>query len=332
MNIIIRQPWHLPEHQHTDPTVYQNRQQHRRDFLKSLGRGIAVSGSAPGLLGLLGCMPSAEEIDNAGQVAPLSQEYAKLYPAPRNKPFRYGRPETDRTEAAQYTNFYEFSGSKDVYNYVGSFQPSPWEFEVTGLCGKPRKWDMDDVYRHFSLEERAYRHRCVETWAMCVPWTGFPLKKLLEEAEPRSTAKYVQFQTAMRPREMPAISSAPDYPWPYTEGLTMDEAMNELVLVVTGIYGQPLPKQHGAPIRIVIPWKYGYKSIKSIVKIQMTDKQPKTFWNTLLPSEYDFPAIVDPQIPHPRWSQESEWMLGTGKTYPTVKYNGYGDYVGSLYS
>ena len=277
-------------------------------------------------------MPSAEEIDAAGRVDALSGDAASLYPAKRNDQFEYGRPETDRIEAAQYTNFYEFAPSKDVYKYVAPFEPTPWSFEVTGLCNKPRKFDLDDVYHEFSLEERAYRHRCVETWAMCVPWTGFPLHQLLKAVEPKSSAKYVEFQTANRPEQMPAIEWSPDYPWPYTEGLTIDEAMNGLTLVATGIYGEPLPKQHGAPIRLVIPWKYGYKSIKSIVRVRLTDKQPATFWNTLIPNEYDFPAIVNPEKPHPRWSQATEWMLGSGERYATTKYNGYGDFVGSLYT
>lgn len=332
MTPIVRRPWDVPEPRHTPESVYRRRELYRREFLKSLGQVAALSGGAAGLLSALGCMPSLEEVDAAGAIAPLPQTQAALYPAPRDPRFEYGRPETDRLAAAAYTNFYEFTSEKDGYRHVGQFQPSPWSFEVRGLCARPRTFDLDDVYREFSLEERAYRHRCVETWAMCVPWTGFPLRKLLEVVEPGPAARYVEFVTAERPAEMPHLARSRRYPWPYTEGLTLAEALHELTFVATGVYGAPLPKQHGAPLRIVIPWKYGYKSIKSIVAIRLTDVQPRTFWNTLIPHEYDFTANVDPQVPHPRWSQSREWMLGTGATYPTQVYNGYGEYVGALYA
>ncbi len=332
MTPIVRRPWDIPQHRHTAESVYRRRELYRREFLKSLGRAAAISGGAAGLLSVLGCMPSPEEVDAAGAVVPLPEAQAALYPAPRDPRFEYGRPETDRHAAAAYTNFYEFTPEKDGYRHVGLFQPTPWSFEVTGLCAQPRTFDLDDVYRQFSLEERAYRHRCVETWAMCVPWTGFPLRKLLEIVEPLPVARYVEFVTAQRHAEMPHLARSRRYLWPYTEGLTLAEALNELTFVATGVYGAPLPKQHGAPIRIVIPWKYGYKSIKSIVAVRLTEEQPKTFWNTLIPHEYDFTANVDPQVPHPRWSQSREWMLGSGAVYPTVVYNGYGEYVGSLYA
>lgn len=322
-------PWNLPERVHTPQSVYDRRGQHRREFLASLGR---VSLAGAGLTTLWGCMPSAEEVDSAGAVAALPPAQASLYPAPRDERFEYGRPETDRIDAARYTNFYEFTSAKDVYNRVGAFQPSPWSVEVTGLCGKPRSFDMDDLYREFPLEERAYRHRCVETWAMCVPWTGFPLHRLLSAVEPLPAAKYVAFHTAARPEEMPGLAASAGYPWPYTEGLTLPEAMNELTFIATGVYGDPLPKQHGAPLRLVVPWKYGYKSAKSLVTIELTDRQPATFWNTLIPHEYDFPATVDPEIAHPRWSQATEWMLGTRERYETTKYNGYGEFVANLYA
>jgi sulfoxide reductase catalytic subunit YedY len=328
----LRQPWRVPESRHTPESVYRARREHRREFLRFLGRAVAGSSVAGGLFALAGCSPSAEEIDAAGQVEPLSTEFAKLYPASRDDRFSFGRPETDRIAAAEYTNFFEFSSDKSVYQYVDAFQPSPWTVEVTGLCAKPRTFDLDDLYGEFPLEERAYRHRCVETWAMCVPWTGFALHKLLARVEPLPAATFVRFQTAARPEEMPQLGDSSWYPWPYTEGLTIAEALNELALVATGLYGAPLAKQHGAPVRLVLPWKYGYKSIKSIVRIELTDTQPETFWNTLIPHEYDFPALVDPEIPHPRWSQATEWMLGTGDRYDTVQYNGYGEYVGALYA
>lgn len=329
---IVRRIWDVRESRQTPEAVYRERAQQRREFLAALGRQAALVSGASAMWGAAGCMPSPEEIESGGRVAPLPVTQSALYPAQRDPRFEYGRPETERIEAAKYTNFYEFTSGKDCYRFVEPFQPTPWSFEVTGLCAKPQTFTLDDVYAKFPLQERAYRHRCVETWAMCVPWTGFPLKELLAAVEPTAAARYVEFQTAERPAEMPQLARASGYPWPYTEGLTLAEALQELTFLATGIYGAPLPKQHGAPIRLVIPWKYGYKSCKSIVRITLTDRQPATFWNTLIPHEYDFPANVDPEQPHPRWSQAQEWMLGTGETYRTVQYNGYGEHVGGLYA
>ncbi|MBM80083.1 MAG: protein-methionine-sulfoxide reductase catalytic subunit MsrP [Planctomycetaceae bacterium] len=337
MNYLRRQIWDIPESKHTSESVYRERKTHRREFLERMGIASA------GLLlpwALSGCneeapptVQPANVVDPPVPVADPENESpttSSHYPAKRNPKFEYGRDETDREEAAKYCNFYEFTTSKSAYKYVDKFQPTPWEFEVDGLCGKPRKFDLDDVYKTFTLQERAYRHRCVETWAMCVPWTGFPLSELLKLVEPKPEAKFVAFETFNRPKEAPRMNE-PTEPWPYTEGLTIEEAMNDLTLVTTGIYGQPLLKQHGAPIRIVTPWKYGFKSIKSIVKVTLTDKQPATFWNTLIPHEYGFRANVNPEVPHPRWSQRRERMLGTGEAFDTVVYNGYGDFVGKLY-
>lgn len=324
MNYFIRRPWDLPQSVHTEESVYRDRKQARRDFLKSIGLGaggLAIGGLLPG------CgKPTLEELEDAGAVTVDTA----AYPAPPNGAFEYGREETAREEAARFTNFYEFTSSKAVYQHVDKFEPTPWKVEVTGLCAKPGTFDLDDLIKLAPLEERAYRHRCVETWSMCVPWTGYPLHKLLMAVEPQAAAKYVLFKTFNRPEQAPQMA-IPRYPWPYTEGLTLPEAMNELTLLTTGIYGQPLLKQHGAPIRIVIPWKYGFKSIKSIVEIELTDQLPATFWNTLNPHEYGFEANVDPQVPHPRWSQEWEWMLGSRDRFRTQIYNGYGDWVGDLY-
>ncbi|MFV0442361.1 MAG: protein-methionine-sulfoxide reductase catalytic subunit MsrP, partial [Planctomycetaceae bacterium] len=264
MHPIIRQAWDLPESRHTPEGVFHERRRHRREFLQTLGRGVAAASGVGALLMAAGCMPTPEEIESAGRVQPLAAPQAALYPAARDKRFEYGRPETAQLEAARYTNFYEFSSSKDCFRYVGDFQPLPWTVEVTGLCGKPRTFDLDDIYREFALSERAYRHRCVETWAMCVPWTGFPLRELLASVEPLPAAKYVEFETLERPAEMPGQQGGGTNPWPYMEGLTLAEAVNELTFMATGVYGSPLPKQHGAPLRLVIPWKYGYKSSKSI--------------------------------------------------------------------
>ncbi len=325
---ISRKIWDVAESRHTPHSVYQYRHQHRREFLKSMGIAAIGTGLSAAVSGCF--RPTDEELRAAGAVEPLPQEQKQLYPAAWNDAFEYGRPETAQRAAAEYANFYEFTPNKSVYRYVDKFEPTPWTVEVAGLCSKPQTFDLDDIYDQFMLEERAYRHRCVETWAMCVPWTGFRLSNLLKSVEPQPAAKYVEFTTFNRPEQATEMSDL-SYPWPYTEGLTIDEATNELAFIATGIYGVPLPKQHGAPIRLVVPWKYGFKSIKSIVRITLTDKQSPTFWNELIPHEYAFEANVEPDVSHPRWSQETEWMLGTQERYDTVKYNGYGEYVAKLY-
>lgn len=322
MNYFVRRPWDLPDRLLTPEPLVLHRQG-RREFLASLGLPMGLCLTAPWLSG---CHPAPEE-KILSTIVETGQGH---YPARRADAFDYGRPETHRRDAAEFTNFYEFTSRKTVYEYVAGFQPSPWSFEVAGLCRNPRRFDLDDIYRLFPLEERAYRHRCVETWAMCVPWTGFPLSELLKLVDPLPAARFVRFETFFRPGEAPRQEYS-EYPWPYTEGLTIAEALHPLTLLATGIFGQPLLKQHGAPIRLVVPWKYGFKSIKSIVRIELTAEQPATFWNTLNPHEYGFEANVDPDVPHPRWSQEMEWMLGTRERYRTQKYNGYGEYVAALY-
>lgn len=328
MHFHVRQPWQLPERMLTSESVYCRRRLERREFLGWLGLAAAASTA--------GCQQASdEEIQQAGAVPlPASVTAAKSqgpYPARRNSQYEYGRPETAAAEAARYTNFYEFSSGKDSWRYVKDFRTDGWTVEVGGLCAAPRTFDLDDLYRDFSLEERHYRFRCVETWAMCVPWTGFPLAALLKKVEPSPAAKYVVFETFNRPEQAPHLRDSPEFPWPYTEGLSLAEAGHELSFLATGIYGRPLPKQHGAPLRLVLPWKYGFKSIKSLVRITLADRPPATFWNTLAPHEYGFEANVDPGVPHPRWSQRTEWMLGTREEYPTKLYNGYADLVGGLY-
>lgn len=359
MQYHIRKPWQLSQNEHTPEDVYWNRKWHRREFLRTMGLTAAGIGLSAHLAGCKSA--SDDEVLNSGKVdvptalkdnapdqAPREDwESAKdnAFSARRNPNFEYGRPETKEEDAARYTNFYEFSGSKANYQLVGDFKPLPWKFEISGLCAKPRTFDIDDIYKMMAFEERDYRHRCVETWAMCVPWTGFPLRDLLKLVEPTAQAKFVGFQTFNVPNEKDAQAGLPtfvgpnmsslfsSYPWPYTEGLRIDEAMNELAFIATGIYGKPLAKQHGAPIRLVLPWKYGFKSCKSIVRIVLTDTQPATFWNTLAPQEYGFTANVNPEVPHPRWSQAIEWMLPSrADQYDTVIYNGYGDYVAKLYA
>ena len=319
MNGFVRRPWDLPQSLHTPLEVFRAPRPSRREFLMEM--------SASALL-LAGCQkaPTDQELTAAGAVAIDTSKY----PASRSTRFEYGRTESIKRDTEQFANFYEFTSSKEVFRHISGFNPTPWSFEVTGLCKNPRTYDLDQIVSTFPLEERAYRHRCVETWAMCVPWTGFALRDLIAAADPLPTAKYVRFETFMRPAEARQQLDS-NYPWPYQEGLTLAEATNELAFIATGIYGAPLPKQNGAPVRLVFPWKYGFKSIKSIVKIELTDKQPSTFWNSLNPHEYSFEANVDPAVPHPRWSQQYEWMLGSRENFDTVKYNGYGEWVASLY-
>ena len=235
--------------------------------------------------------------------AALPDPSANLYPAVRNAAYPNYLPMTEEAVAARYNNFYEFTAIKEkVHELVDDFVTEPWSIEITGHCENPGTYDVADLVKKFGLEERVYRLRCVEAWAMVFPWTGFPLSKLIELVEPTSKAKHVRMWTFNRPEQAPGQKKQTWYPWPYFEGLTLEEARNELTMMVTGIYGHPLPKQHGAPIRLVVPWKYGYKSIKSVIKIELSSRRPDTFWETLAPREYDFWANVNPAVPHPRWS------------------------------
>lgn len=308
-NVVTRPGWSIPEKLVTPESVFRN----RRKFLKELG-----------VLGGAALMARALE----------AAEAPKGYPYPRTKEYELPNLKMSaESEAVTWNNFYEFSTSKrEVHRLTGRFKTDPWKIEVGGLCEKPMAVDLAELIATMPMEERVYRFRCVEAWGMIVPWTGFELRKLLEKAQPKPEAKFVRFVTALRREEMPGVARLPEYPWPYTEGLRMDEAMHPLTLVATGIYGKPLPKQNGAPARLVVPWKYGYKSIKSIVKIEFVAKQPATLWETLAPDEYPFESNVNPAVPHPRWSQATEWMLGDQNTRVRTKiYNGYGEWVTKLY-
>ncbi len=253
------------------------------------------------------------------------------FPAPRNGTFQLDRPLTPEVAAARYNNFYEFTTTKRVWAAVEAWEPGDWTLDVTGLVERPAKFALDDLARRFPPEERLYRHRCVEAWAMAVPWIGFPLRLLLDHVRPLARAKYVRFVSFDHTQAAGARHDDRFSPWPYTEGLTMAEAANELTLIVTGMYGRPLLKQHGAPVRLVVPWKYGFKSAKSIVRIECVDARPETFWNALAPDEYGFESNVDPAVPHPRWSQAVERDIGSGTRRPTLPYNGYGEWVAELY-
>ena len=230
-----------------------------------------------------------------------------------------------------YNNFYEFTTNKEaVADASKNFTTNPWTVEVGGLVNKPQTFAIEDLLKQFTQEERVYRLRCVEGWSMVIPWTGFSLAGLLKQVEPTSAAKYVRFETVMRPEEMPGQSSS-YYTWPYVEGLRLDEAMHDLTLMATGVYGKPILPQNGAPLRLAVPWKYGFKSIKSIVKIELVAEQPTSLWMNAAPDEYGFYANVNPDVPHPRWSQATERRIGEAGRRRTLAFNGYADEVAALY-
>ena len=238
-------------------------------------------------------------------------------------------------DITQYNNFYEFgTGKTDPAAYADKLTTDPWSVQIDGLVDKPGNYDFADLLSGVTMEERIYRFRCVEAWSMVVPWVGFELATLLSKVGVQPSAKYVYFETLVRPEEMPG-QNRPLLEWPYREGLRLDEAMNPLTILATGLYGEELPNQNGAPMRLVVPWKYGFKSIKSIVRISLTDKQPQATWNMLQPREYGFYSNVNPEVDHPRWSQATERKIGGGlfaKRQPTLMFNGYGEEVASLYA
>lgn len=246
----------------------------------------------------------------------------------------YGKDEklTPLHDVTHYNNYYEISTDKEgVADLAGSFKPQPWTVSVEGLVAKPQKIDYDSLLKIAPLEERIYRLRCVEGWSMVIPWIGFPMKALIDRVQPTSKARFVEFTSVQRPDELPG-QKRDVLPWPYVEGLRLDEAMNPLTLVTVGLYGEVLPNQNGAPVRIIVPWKYGFKSGKSIVKIRFTDTQPKTTWNIANPREYGFYSNVNPDVDHPRWSQARERRIGEFLKRKTLMFNGYGDQVASMYS
>jgi sulfoxide reductase catalytic subunit YedY len=247
-----------------------------------------------------------------------------------NPAFKPDRAVTDEKYSTTYNNYYEFGESKNIWRDAQALKQRPWTIKLDGMLANPRTVDIDALLKQVSLEERVYRHRCVEAWAMTVPWTGFPLSQLLKIAEPLASAKYVVFETA-QDKVMGGLN-APFYPWPYVEGVTIDEAANDLAFISTGMYGKPLPPQNGGPLRLTLPWKYGFKSAKAIVKISFTDKRPSTFWEAIGPSEYGFWANVNPAVSHPRWSQASERLLGSDERVPTRIFNGYAEQVADLYT
>ena len=320
----MSQAWNSPEREVTPERATLSRR--KLLWWGGVGAGVAAVGG----LGYLWYRGSDDEVLASGRYDYPGQD---LYPATKSDLFRDADPPlTAEIDAARTCNFYEFSSTKSVWRYVEPFRPVPWTVEVSGLVEEPKTYDIDALARAFLLEERIYRHRCVEAWAMVVPWTGFPLAKLLKKAGVRAGAKYVRFESFNRSAEA-SHQADRTMPWPYMEGLTLAEAMNELAFLVTGMYGHPLLKQHGAPIRLVLPWKYGFKGteISSLIFV-VTDTRPPTFWNTLAPREYGFESNVDPDVPPPAArSQRTEHLLGTGEKRPTRLYNGYGDWVAKLY-
>jgi sulfoxide reductase catalytic subunit YedY len=286
----------------------------RRDFLKAAG---IVTGSAL----LAACAPTIAS--STGTAVPT--------PPSSDKTDELGNVVNSFEDITNYNNYYEFSTNKEaVASLAKDFKTQPWTVEVSGLINKPRTFGVEDLLKLFPAEERIYRLRCVEAWSMVIPWQGFMLADLLKAVEPTSTAKYVRFETLLDKKQMQGQGS-PAYPWPYQEGLRLDEAMNDLTILATGLYGEPLPPQSGGPIRLVVPWKYGFKSIKAIVKIELTDKQPGTLWKVIAPDEYGFYANVNPNVDHPRWSQASERRIGELSRRPTLMFNGYEEQVAYLY-
>ena len=253
-----------------------------------------------------------------------------------NPTYRVADAPTKIEAATTYNNFYEFGPNKeDPARLAGSLRPRPWHVQVDGLCAKPKTFDIEEVLKLAPLEERIYALRCVEAWSMVIPWIGYPLGALLKQVEPRPGAKYVEFTTLKDPEQFPGQKSGlfgGSLDWPYTEGLRLDEALHPLTLLTVGMYGQVLPNQNGAPVRVVIPWKYGFKSAKSIVRIRLTDAEPKTAWNKQAPQEYGFYSNVNPTVDHPRWSQGTERRIGEFRRRQTLMFNGYADQVASLYA
>jgi sulfoxide reductase catalytic subunit YedY len=295
--MLIRRPPSIPTSEITAERLYWS----RREFIRAAGAG-AVAAALP-----------LERLPGLGS-----------------------RPDDDKLtpwdDVTGYNNYYEFGTDKsDPAKYAGSLRTRPWRVQVDGEIAKPAEYDIEDLLRGLSPEERVYRHRCVEGWSMVVPWLGIPLVKLIDRLQPTGKARFVEFTTLLDPRQMPGQRQR-ILDWPYVEGLRLDEARHPLTLLVTGVYGKPLPNQNGAPIRLVVPWKYGFKGGKSIVRIRFTEQQPRTTWNLAAPEEYGFYANVNPEVDHPRWSQARERRVGEFFKRKTLMFNGYADEVASLYA
>ncbi|MEC9368002.1 MAG: protein-methionine-sulfoxide reductase catalytic subunit MsrP [Pseudomonadota bacterium] len=309
MLIRIPRGWEIPETLVTPEHMVLN----RRHFLAGAG-AVAATGA------LTGGARAAEENDPT----------ADLYPAKLNPKYTISRPVTDEKINSTYNNFYEFGFSKRISRAARALPIRPWELRIDGEVEKPFTIAIDDLIRRMTLEERLYRHRCVEAWSMTIAWSGFAMRDLVSLAKPLSGAKYVRMETFHNSNVAPGQRTK-SYPWPYVEGLTIAEATNELAFLATGAYGKPLAKQFGAPLRLAVPWKYGFKSIKSIVRVSFTSERPKSFWEKAQGAEYGFWANVNPEVDHPRWSQADEEVLGAFTRIPTKLFNGYGEYVADMY-
>jgi len=314
--MLIKRATDIPSSEITDEKLYRN----RREFIRNMSAVLGVS--AVGTI-LPACASAGE---------PAAQQAAA-------KAGKYDTSEAKTPEkyVTGYNNYYEFgTGKDDPARSAGRFRTSPWSITVEGMVKKPATYALDDLLKGIAVEDRVYRMRCVEAWSMVIPWHGYPLASIIKKLEPTPSAKYVEFQTLLDPNQMPE-QRYDILHWPYTEGLRLDEAMNELAFFASGVYGKVGPNQNGAPIRLIVPWKYGFKGAKAIVKIRFTDKQPLTAWAESQPREYGFYANVNPQVDHPRWSQKTERRLGTGllggvTEKQTLMFNGYSDYVASLYT
>jgi methionine sulfoxide reductase catalytic subunit len=305
--MLIKRPSDIPSSEITPEQAHLA----RRQFLRDAGLLAAGALALPGALAA--CARDVVE-ESAGDVA-LQED----------KPNSF-------EEITSYNNFYEFGTDKeDPKTNAGSFKPRPWSVRVDGLCKKPGDYQLEDLVKPHTIEDRFYRLRCVEAWSMVIPWQGIPLAAMLRRFEPQPSAKYVAFTTVVRPAEMPG-QRRDILPWPYVEGLRLDEAMHPLTIMATGLYGKPLPNQNGAPLRLIVPWKYGFKGIKSIVKISFVEKQPPTTWNITNSGEYGFYANVNPEVDHPRWTQASERRIGEFRRRRTLMFNGYADQVQSMYA
>lgn len=313
MHVIHRQSWEIPESLATPEHLFFN----RRAFLGAAA-GAGALALAPGRA-------------HAQRVADLPDPSANLYPFKLNEKYKLDRPITPPEINGAYNNFYEFGSSKAIAKAAQALKVRPWTIKIDGMVEKPIEIGFDDLIKQMPMEERLYRHRCVEAWSMAIPWSGFPLAKLVALAKPLSSATYLVMRTFLD-SSVASGQRQTWYPWPYTEGLAIAEATNQLAFLATGAYGKPMPKQHGAPLRLAVPWKYGFKSIKSINHFSFSDQRPKSFWEALQASEYGFWANVNPEVPHPRWSQATEEDIATKQRRPTLLYNGYGEYVAGLYT
>jgi len=315
MHVHRKKGWEIPERDATPESVFLN----RRHLVAAAGIGTAgVAGAF--LASRFGGPAMAEEPDPT----------LDLYPAERNPRYTLEREITPEEINTTYNNFYEYGLRKNIWREAEQLQTRPWEVQIGGLVEDEFTIGIDELIRQMPIEERLYRHRCVEAWSMRVPWTGFALAELVKLARPLGSAKYVEMKTFMDPGMAPG-QRIPNYPWPYTEGLSMAEAMNELPFMVIGAYGKPVAKSMGAPLRLHVPWKYGFKSVKSITQISFVEKQPLNLWQEVLPQEYGFWANVNPEVPHRRWSQASERDITNNETIPTQLFNGYAEFVADLY-